>query len=245
MTGTGTTVLITGGAGGIGAALTAAFAAAGYQVVLADLHESQVRAAAVAGGPGVRGVAADITDPASVERLLDAAGPLGVLVNNAGLLNLHGPVLELPAGSLEAIFRVNVFGTFGVTQAVARRWVAAGTPGAVVNISSIGARQPTPGMGAYESSKAAVDALTRWSAIELAAHGIRVNAVAPGPVATPVLAAAMPPGSPARQAWTSRIPLGDIAGTDDVAAAALFLAGPAAKHLTGVSLPVDGGQLLT
>jgi NAD(P)-dependent dehydrogenase (short-subunit alcohol dehydrogenase family) len=239
----GRTVLITGGAGGIGAALAAAFAAEGDGVVIADLDAAVVRQAAEAAG--VRGVVIDITDEQSVQGVLDQIGEVDVLVNNAGLLHLHGPLLGLSTADFDAIFRVNVHGTFVVTQAVAQRMVIARRGGAIVSISSIGARQPTPGMGAYESSKAALDQLTRWAAVELAEHGIRVNAVAPGPVLTPTLAQAMPEGSPAREAWVSRIPLGRLAATEQVAAAAVFLAGDEAAHITGVSLAVDGGQLLT
>ena len=241
------TVLVTGGAGGIGRAIATAFAEAGDRVVLADIDGD--RAQAVAKELGVAATAAlDITDPASITQALDAVeqqhGPVEVLVNNAGLLNLHGQLLELDGADLERILRTNVLGTFLMTQQVARRMVEHKIAGAVVNLSSIGARQPTPGMGGYESSKAAVDAMTRWAAIELAEHGIRVNAVAPGPVLTEMLATAMPKGSPARQAWESRIPLRALAPVADVAAAVVYLASPAAGHITGVSLPVDGGQLL-
>ncbi|HWG98786.1 MAG TPA: SDR family oxidoreductase [Pilimelia sp.] len=241
------TVLVTGGAGGIGRAIAAAFAAGGDRVVIGDLDGERV--AATADSLGVGGTALDITDEASVVAALDEIerrwGTVRVLVNNAGLLTVHGRLLDLPAAELDRILRTNVLGTFLVTQHAARRMVAAGTAGAVVNLSSIGGRQPTPGMGGYESSKAAVDALTRWGAVELAAHGIRVNAVAPGPVLTEMLAAAMPEGSPQRQAWESRIPLRRLAPVDQVAAAVVFLASEAAGHITGTSLPVDGGQLLT
>jgi NAD(P)-dependent dehydrogenase (short-subunit alcohol dehydrogenase family) len=225
------TVLVTGGAGGIGQAVASAFADLGDHVVVADL------------APG--GIPLDITDEAAISRTLDDVGPVDVLVNNAGLLSVHGRLLELPAVDMLRILRTNVYGTFLMTQHVARRMVARGRPGAVVNVSSIGARQPTPGMGGYESSKAAVDALTRWAALELAEYGIRVNAVAPGPVLTPMLAAGLPEGSPARQAWVDRIPLRRLASVEDVAAAVVFLASDAAAHITGVSVPVDGGQLLT
>jgi NAD(P)-dependent dehydrogenase (short-subunit alcohol dehydrogenase family) len=225
------TVLVTGGAGGIGQAVASAFTDLGDHVVVADL------------APG--GIPLDITDEAAMSRTLDDVGPVDVLVNNAGLLSVHGRLLELPAVDMLRILRTNVYGTFLMTQHVARRMVARGRPGAVVNVSSIGARQPTPGMGGYESSKAAVDALTRWAALELAEYGIRVNAVAPGPVLTPMLAAGLPEGSPARQAWVDRIPLRRLASVEDVAAAVVFLASDAAAHITGVSVPVDGGQLLT
>ncbi|MBN9742963.1 short-chain dehydrogenase [Amycolatopsis sp. A1MSW2902] len=235
------TVLITGGAGGIGRAIGAAFAQSGDSVVLADLDGAEEAAKPVGG----RGIRLDITDETAISAALDEIGPVDVLVNNAGLLSVHGRLLDLPGADLLRILTTNVHGTFLMTQLVARRMVARGEPGVVVNLSSIGGRQPTPGMGGYESSKAAVDALTRWAAIELAEHKIRINAVAPGPVATPMLAAAMPPGSPAHDAWVARIPDGRMASVEDVAAAVVFLASPAAAHITGTSLPVDGGQLLT
>ncbi len=235
------TVLITGGAGGIGRAIGAAFAQSGDSVVLADLDGAEEAAKPVGG----RGIRLDITDEAAISAALDEIGPVDVLVNNAGLLSVHGRLLDLPGADLLRVLSTNVHGTFLMTQLVARRMVARGEPGVVVNLSSIGGRQPTPGMGGYESSKAAVDALTRWAAIELAEHKIRVNAVAPGPVATPMLAAAMPPGSPAHDAWVARIPDGRMASVEDIAAAVVFLASPAAAHITGTSLPVDGGQLLT
>ncbi|MCG7525336.1 SDR family oxidoreductase [Streptomyces sp. OfavH-34-F] len=241
------TVLVTGGAGGIGRAVAAAFAAAGDTVVIADRDAERVTATAAE--LGLHGLALDITDEDRIASGLDALqerfGPVEVLVNNAGLLTLHGTVLELPGADLDTILRTNVVGTFLMTQHTARRMVEAGVAGAIVNISSIGGRQPTPGMGGYESSKAAVDALTRWAAVELAAHGIRVNAVAPGPVLTDMLAAGMPEGSPQRKAWEDRIPLKRLAPVEQVAAAAVFLAGDSAAHITGTSLPVDGGQLLT
>ncbi|MBC3984654.1 SDR family oxidoreductase [Streptomyces sp. AC536] len=241
------TVLVTGGAGGIGQAVARAFATAGETVVIADRDAERVTGTAQA--LGVHGRVLDITDEASIQRELDALqaelGPVEVLVNNAGLLTTHGTLMELPGSDLDTILRTNVVGTFLMTQHVARRMVAARVAGTIVNISSIGGRQPTPGMGGYESSKAAVDAVTRWAAIELAEHGIRVNAVAPGPVLTEMLAAGMPEGSPQRQAWEGRIPLRKLAAVDDVAAATVFLASDAAAHITGTSLPVDGGQLLT
>ena len=236
---------MTGGAGGIGVGIARAFLAAGDRVIIADRDLSAARATAGDLGPGAEALELDITDQASIERGLAAAGPLDVLVNNAGILSVHGAVTELGRADYRGILEVNVIGTFAMIQAYARARIAAGTGGVVVNISSIGGRQPTPGMGAYESSKAAVDSITRWAAIELAPHGIRVNAVAPGPVLTPMLQLGMPEGSPERAAWADRIPLGDLARVEDIAPAVVFLAGPGAQHITGVSLAVDGGQLLT
>lgn len=246
MTRTSRHVLITGGAGGVGRALAEAFTALGDAVTLSDLPGERLEA--LSRELGVAALGLDLTDaaaiPAAIDSAVHARGPVDVLVNNAGILHLHGTVTELPVADFETTIRVNILGTFAMTQAVARHMQGAGTAGAIVNISSIGGRQPTPGMGAYESSKAAVDALTRWAAIELSSAGIRVNAVAPGPVDTPMMRAGMPEGSPMREDWLARIPLHQFADPAQVAAAAVFLASPDAAHITGVSLPVDGGQLL-
>ena len=240
-------VVVTGGAGGIGRSIGTGFAAQGDRVVLVDRDAEAVALAAADIGAGFRVL--DLTDARAVgavfEEIAEAEGGIDVLVNNAGLLSVHGTLTELRPEDYEAILRVNVLGTFMATQAVARGMIARETAGAIVNISSIGSRQPTFGMGGYESSKAAVDSLTRWASLELSGHSIRVNAVAPGPVLTPMLAQGMPEGSEARAAWESRIPLRALAETSDVAEAVLFLASERARHITGVSLPVDGGQLLT
>lgn len=240
------TVLVTGGVGGIGQGIARAFAAAGDQVILADLDAPATAAAAEA--IGAEALLLDITDAVAVAaaftRLESTGRAVDVLVNNAGILSVHGAVTEISSEAYRGILEVNVIGTFQMIQAFARQRISAGGGGAIVNISSIGGRQPTPGMGAYESSKAAVDSVTRWAAIELAAHGIRVNAVAPGPVLTPMLQEGMPEGSAERRTWTSRIPLGELARVEDIAPAVVFLAGDGAAHITGVSLAVDGGQLL-
>lgn len=239
------TVMITGGAGGIGQAIAAAFLQQHDRVILVD---SNAELLAELAGQGTETLALDITDEAAVAQsfaqLADSGG-VDVLVNNAGILSVHGAVTELSAADYRSILEVNVVGTFVVTQAFARHRIAAERGGTIINISSIGGQQPTPGMGAYESSKAAVSSLTRWAAIELAEHQIRVNEVAPGPVLTPMLEMGMPEGSEARAAWESRIPLRKLASTTDVAAAVAFLASDGAQHMTGASLPVDGGQLLT
>ncbi|MFI6025253.1 SDR family NAD(P)-dependent oxidoreductase [Amycolatopsis magusensis] len=231
------TVVVTGGASGIGRGIAEAFRSDGHRVVVADID-----AAATAD------VHLDISDAASVDAALALItreyGPIDVLVNNAGLAGGGGPLVGLDIEVFDRCVAVNFRGTFLMTRAVGAHMIAAGTRGAIVNISSIGARQPTPGLGHYEATKAAVDALTRSAALELAPHGIRVNAVAPGPVLTP-MTAGFSSDTAARSAWEARIPLGAIASVADVVPSVLFLASPEAGHLTGVSLPVDGGQLLT
>lgn len=245
MTTAGRVVVITGGASGIGRATAERFAAIGDRVVIADANEAAAKAAA----DEVRGLAVtiDISDSSSVAdgvaHVVNALGPIEVLVNNAGIVLQGAPLIELPVGVFDKVVSVNFRGTFMMTQVVGKHMVDAKTRGAIVNVSSIGARQPTPGLGHYEATKAAVDAITRSAAIELAPHGIRVNGVAPGPVMTPMTAPAMT-NPQARHMWESRIPLGRIATTDDVAPLIVSLASSEFAHVTGVVLQVDGGQLL-
>jgi len=237
------TVLVTGGANGIGHGIAQAFVTNGDRVVIADIDGDA--AAAASGALGCDWAQADIADVASVAAALEKIGHVDVLVNNAGLIAIGGLLVDLSAEDFDRVVRVNFRGTFLMTQAVARQMIAEGTAGAIVNVTSIGARQPTRALGAYEATKAAVEALTRSSALEFAQHGIRVNAVAPGPVLTEMLRGAMPEGSPARTAWQARIPLNRMAEVEDVAPVAVFLASPEARHITGASIQVDGGQLLT
>ncbi|WP_231974371.1 SDR family oxidoreductase [Pseudonocardia sp. HH130630-07] len=239
--------LVTGGAQGIGAAVGAALAAAGHPVVLLDRD------------PAVRetghGLVADVTDADAVERAVAEAertvGPLGVLVNAAGVLRT-GTVLDAGHGDLADCLAVHAGGVWNTGRAAGRRMAGRGS-GAIVTVASDAARTPRAAMGAYAASKAASVSLTRTLGLELAPH-VRCNVVCPGATDTamqrglwadpsdPDGAGPVVAGAPER--FRLGIPLGRIAEPADVAAAVAFLASDAARHITMQSLTVDGGASL-
>lgn len=243
----GKAALITGGAGGIGLASARLFLAAGARVALVDRDGDAAKSAAEALGGGAIGLAADVTDEAQVEAAVEAActalGAVDILVNSAGL-SLREPTLDLPLENWNRVVDVNMTATFLMSRAVARRMIAAGSPGAIVNLGSImgesgGGLYPNL---SYHATKGAIVNITRALAVEWGPCAIRVNAVAPTWVRTGFIGPlAEKPELMAQIAAT--MPLGRIAEPEEVAAAILFLASPAASMITGVTLPVDGGFL--
>lgn len=236
-------ILITGASRGIGAATAKVFARAGYRVIV-NYRSDEVGARDVAHSiqaeqGNVMLMQADVADPTACARMLAEAGPIDVLVNNAAQFD-RAAFIDVALDDAQRILNANVLGPFVLSQAVARDLMARKQPGSIIHISSVLAQHAFENRSAYIASKGAVEALTRAMAIELAPHGIRVNCIAPGLIATEALLVALQDPQ-ALAATTDLIPFGRLGQPDEIAEAALFLASPAARYITGVILPVDGG----
>lgn len=250
----GKTVVITGGATGIGAAYAAAFATAGVNVIIADLPATATAATALTTEIGRTAraaavfVAADVTSESDLARVVkvarDAFGSLDMLVNNAAIYGGLGAKRGLVSLSIEewdTVLRVNARGTWQAIKAAAPLMRAQGS-GRIVNISSVVARTGVPGFAHYVAAKAAVEGLTRAAARELGEHGITVNAVAPGLVDGDATRGLNPDSyldDVARgRALAAPLHAGDLVGT------VLWLCSPASGRVTGQTIVVDGGGLL-
>jgi glucose 1-dehydrogenase len=243
-------VIITGGGRGIGAATARAAAAAGYRVGVGFERDRAAAEALVAEctGPGPRAIAVqgDVANPDDVRRLFEAAedalGPVTHLINNAGITGGIGRFEGRPTENLRRVMEVNILGTMLCAQQAVRRMSTArgGAGGVIVNVSSIAAVTGSPGEYVhYAASKGAVDSFTLGLAREVAAEGIRVNAVAPGTALTGIHAAGGDPDRPTRMAGA--IPMGRVAAAAEIAAAILWLMSDEASYVTGTVLRVAGG----
>ncbi len=241
----GRVAIVTGAARGIGFAIAQRFAEEGAQVVVADLDGDSIRAAA-AKIPGAAPVVADVSLKAEVTRVVDAAvgqhGRLDVLVNNAGITHA-AEFLDLEEADFDRVLRVNLKSMFLCGQAVARHMVANGTKGAIVNLSSVNAVLAIANQVPYVVSKGGINQLTRVMALALAPHGIRVNAIGPGTIATEMARQAVLGDEASRRKILSRTPLGRLGEPEEVAAVAAFLASDDASYLTGQTIYPDGGRM--
>lgn len=239
----GRVTLITGGAQGIGEACARRFAHEGAPVVLADVDDT--RGQALAQELGALYVHCDVGDKAQVDALVAAAmaahGRIDVLVNNAGIFRA-ADFLDVTEADFDAVLRVNIKGAFLVGQAVAREMAKAGR-GAIVNMSSVNGTLAIPTIASYNVSKGGINQLTRVMALSLADKGIRVNAVAPGTIATELASKAVLTSDDARQRIMSRTPMGRLGEPHEIADAVAWLASDAASYVTGEIVVVDGGRM--
>lgn len=243
----GKVCIVTGAARGIGLATARRFAQEGAKVVLVDLRaELGEQAAATLRGEGhaAHFTTCDVTSARQIADVLaDTQARFGtptVLVNNAAI-HRSIPFLDMTEEQFDEVIGCNLNSVFLFTQALARRLIAAGLPGSVVNVSSINARMSSGLATAYSASKGGVSAFTASVSLALVEHGIRVNAIAPGTIETE-LSSVIKGGSDAMTQTLSRIPMGRLGGADEIAAAALFLASDDASYMTGQTIFVDGGR---
>jgi NAD(P)-dependent dehydrogenase (short-subunit alcohol dehydrogenase family) len=241
--------LITGGSRGIGEAIARTFVARGARVVIAARKLDGVDAVAASiakqhGADRVRAVAAHTGKEDECVRLVEETvatfGKIDVLVNNAGTNPYFGPMIQAGGAAWDKTFEVNLKGYFWCAREVARRLVARGAPGSIINIASIAGVVTSPMQGVYSMTKAAVISMTKTLALELGPSGIRVNAIAPGFVDTR-LASAVLKNEDLAKVVLGRTPLGRHGTPDEIAGGALYLASDAASFLTGHTLVIDGG----
>lgn len=242
----GRAAVVTGGSKGLGRAMAAGLASAGADLLLVSRHGDESRAAAeeLAGAFGVRaiGFSADITEPIQVDLMIESAlrefGRLDILVNSAGI-NTRGPIEELTPGQFEEVMGVNVTGTWLCCKAAIPVMKEAGH-GRIINMASAVGLVGVPDRTPYASSKGAVVQMTRTLALELAGHGITVNAICPGPFLTEINAA-IADSQEARREILDRTAMHRWGKLEEIQGAAIYLASEAASYTTGSMLTVDGG----
>ncbi len=242
----GKSVLVTGGASGIGFAIARAFEAAHSRVIVVVRNEEKLKAAKKEFGEGVSFIAFDLNNighvPELVTRASNAVEQIDILVNCAGT-NLKKYALALSNKEYEDIVLTNQTAVFVLTREVAKSMVHRGS-GSIIMISSMASHYGIPEVVAYTAAKSAVEGMTRALAVEWSPSGVRVNCIAPGFIVTPMSSKALDNDPKRKQRVLARTPMGKLGEPADVANAALFLASSQSKYITGTVLPVDGGNAI-
>ncbi|WP_421701201.1 glucose 1-dehydrogenase [Aliiroseovarius sp.] len=240
------TAIVTGGGSGFGAGIVRKFAAEGARVMVADLNgEAAEKMAAEVGGIACT---VDVSNRASVEAMADLAqetfGTLDILVNNAGITHLPTPMEDVTEEAFDRVLAVNAKSVFLTARSFVPGMKAAGT-GAILNVASTAGLSPRPKLNWYNASKGWMITATKTMAVELAPHGVRVNAICPVAGETPLLSSFMGEDTPEMRAkFLSTIPIGRFSTPEDMGNAACFLCSDEAGMVTGVAMEVDGGRCI-
>lgn len=238
------TAIVTGGGSGLGLAIATAFTQHGIRTVIVGRDEKKLKQAQQELGPLCHTRALDLTDlsalPGLISSIAQEFGTIDILVNNAGI-NQKKEFTEVTDADFINIINTNLVAVFALSREVVKQMLVQGS-GSIINISSMAAQYGLPKVISYSASKSAIDGITRAMAVELSPKGIRVNAIAPGFIYSEMTDKALN-SDPERKARVfSRTPMGKMGQPADIAEAALFLAGDSAQFITGVVLPVDGGN---
>ena len=240
----GKIAIVTGGGSGLGYAIAEKFIQAGIETIIAGRNKEKLNTAKEKLGKQCHAIACDISNlssiPEFVNDIIKQFGQIDILVNNAGI-NMKKEFIEVTDEDFQKVITTNLTGVFVMSREVVKHMLERKT-GCIINISSMAAQYGLPKVIAYSASKTAIDGMTRAMAVELSPKGIRVNAIAPGFIYSDMTAKALD-SDPERKAKVfSRTPMGIMGQPSDIGDAALFLASDGAKYITGVVLPVDGGN---
>jgi len=239
----GQSALVTGGGTGLGLGICQALTEAGARIVMTGRREEVLKDACKKLGDAASYLLHDVTElstiPALIQRIEDRLGPLDILVNNAGN-HLKKPAVETSDADLASILQTHLFGSFALSRECGRRMIAR-KRGSIIMIASMSALFGIPQVSAYSAAKSALSGLTRALAVEFSPHGVRVNAIAPGWFDTSLSRKAFEGDPSRREKILGRTPMGRLGDVIDVGYAAVYLSSSAARFVTGVLLPIDGG----
>ncbi|UWQ24518.1 SDR family oxidoreductase [Leisingera aquaemixtae] len=244
----GKTAIVTGGASGFGAGIVRKFLAEGARVMIADINGAAAEAMAAELGSSAIAQTVDVSDGASVTAMAEAAladfGHLDILVNNAGVTHLPAPLEEISEDDFDRVMGVNMKSVYLTARALVPH-MKANKAGAILNVASTAGVSPRPNLNWYNASKGWMITATKTMAVELAPHGVRVNAINPVAGETPLLKSFMGEDTPEMRAkFLSTIPIGRFSTPEDMGNAACFLCSDEASMVTGVAMEVDGGRCI-